>query len=809
MAVQEQNISKPNKAAERAFALENFFDYGIFSIIFVMAVAIPIVFTPFTVQGLAFTKYIVFYIESLLLAILWVTKGVLQGKLTIKRTFLDWPFLAILACFGLSAIFSVDRVASVIGAYGAPSASLASMVGYGVFFIIFFQSVNSFKKTWLLLAGILASGGIVAVISLLQIKNIFIFPWDFTRNNAFNLIGSLTHLAVFLACLVPPAAVMFAVSRQWWKKIPALLFVVLGLALLVILNITAAWMGLLASAAVILIFSLSKIIPVGKNNKGFWLPLGLFAVSVFFLLAGNIKIGNINLPPEVSLNNSASWQIAKETLAHNFILGSGPSTFSYNFAKYRPDAFNQNLFWNFRFEEPSNSVWEVVNNVGILGSVAVVVFMLIFISSLFLFLTSKKQIGDSVVLLASFSGVIGFLAASFFIPLNGGLMLVFVIMASLALASASIVKPESFSQITLSLKASPRYALSLAFLFLVVTAGVVMLIVSLVKIYMADAYVKQAMAISDPAAKVEKIGRAIELVDYRAIYYLSLAESYISAANAELAKETPDVNKVAQIVGASIQAGQKASNLSPNNSAVWETLASFYQNASVLAQDALGFSETSYKRAIELDPKSPSLRVGLASVYRQQASQKEKKEEQSPLLQKSEDEYKKAIELRPNLAASHYGLSVTYDLWNKPDQALDEAKNAAALLPSQSDYLFNVGRLYYNRGVSQISLDDEDDKTDGDESLDDKEDKKETVTVKETKSTKNASLRNEDLLAAESIFKDIIEQNNNYVSAHYNLALLYKKQGKTGDARKEFQKSLDLSSDKNIQEKIKKEMENL
>lgn len=761
-----------------------FFDKAIFGIILAVFVGAPIIFTPFTVQGLGFTKQTFFYILTLLLAIVWVTRGVLIGELKIKRTFLDWPFLALLAAYVLSAIFSIDRISSFIGGYGTPSTSLVSIFSYSLFFVIFLSSINSFKKIKLIYIGLLSAGAVVVFVALLQMFQVFVFPWDFTKNTSFNFIGSLTHLAVFISFLIPLAIVLFTSFHEWWKKILTLVPLVLGVLVLILLNITAAWIGLLIGAAIILIFSLSKIISLGENNRGVWLPLVFFAISIFFLLAGNIRIGNLNLPPEVTLNNTASWEITKGTLKQNFLLGSGPSTFSYNFSKYRPDTFNQNVLWNLRFQNPSNSFWEIVNTLGVVGTVAVIVFFLIFISSVFLILSTKKELEDKIPLLGVFSSTLGLIAASLFVNVNGPLVIIFMIGAALTMAAAGLTRPQIFSEINLSLKASPKYALGLAFLFLAVTAGVVMLIVLLVKTYVADVYVKQATKAANIEEAAGKINQAIGLVNYRDVYYLSLAQSFLDIANLELQKEKPDVNKIQQAIGASIQSGQKATELSPKNVTTWESLASIYQGASIVAGDALEFSRDAYSRAIDLDPKNPALRIGLASVYRQQAAQKEKAEEREPFLRKAEEEYKKSIDLKQGLSTPRYGLSLTYELWNRMNEAIDEGQIAISLTPSNLDYRFNVGRLYYNRGVN-------------------------SQPGETNKKDESTALKNDDLDKAENIFKEIIKEEDKYINAHFNLGLLYGKENKKSEAKRELQKAIDLAGDQKTKDKIKEELDNL
>src|SRR6266702_3070826 len=54
---------------------------------------------------------------ALLLAALWLIRGVLERQLLVMRTLLDIPFLAFVVSAGISALFAVNRNLGLVGAY--------------------------------------------------------------------------------------------------------------------------------------------------------------------------------------------------------------------------------------------------------------------------------------------------------------------------------------------------------------------------------------------------------------------------------------------------------------------------------------------------------------------------------------------------------------------------------------------------------------------------------------------------------------------------------------------------------------------
>src|SRR3989339_809524 len=63
-----------------------------------------------------------------------------------------------------------------------------------------------------------------------------------------------------------------------------------------------------------------------------------------------------------------------------------------------------------------------------------------------------------------------------------------------------------------------------------------------------------------------------------------------------------------------------------------------------------------------------------------------------------------AISKKENLASAYYGKAIASEKLNKIDDAIDQLKKARLVASDNIDYTFELGRLYFNRGISQFDL---------------------------------------------------------------------------------------------------------
>lgn len=355
---------------------------------------IPIFFLPFNPRTIEFSKQLLLFVLILTACLAWFGKGIINRRLTVRRTPLDIPILCFLIIYALATVFSVDRVSSILGSYGQGSEGLIVTIFYALLYFILVSNINNTRKLIQIGLALVASLFVVITYVFLQLFNIFILPFDFAKMNSFNPVGSIASLVVFLAFVMNiVVAFLLKTKMKLIWRILLLILLLANLLLLNTINFNLGWYLLIVSMFIILGFGIA-------SNKEFiakkWLvvPGALLVISIFAATLGIPSIIKGNLPSEVSLGRQISWQITRQTLwsgFFKFIFGSGPETFGYDFSQYRPANFNDNALWNIRFEKANNHYLEMIATTGSLGMLAYVVIILIAVGSSSLILVEGRR----------------------------------------------------------------------------------------------------------------------------------------------------------------------------------------------------------------------------------------------------------------------------------------------------------------------------------------------------------------------------------------------------------------------------------
>lgn len=784
-------------------------DFVISGAIFLVFFLCPLFFTGLVSQNIGFEKMILFYFLVLLGVVAWVTKAVIIGELNIKRTPLDWPIIGLIAIYITSTILSVSQKDSLIGIYGDSSKSLAAVIIFALFYYLVINNINQEKiKTFFW--GFIGSTALVMIYSLLQLFGKFILPIASTEAVSFNPLGSLSALTMCLTISLPLLVVGLTqfneihpnlnskILRVSIKTILGAL-ILLSLSILALLNGFTFWPAAIVGIVIVLMFLLSKIIKVSGSNLV--VPVATFLLLIILLVLGNFNIMSLNLPVEVSLSRKASWEIAKNAVKDNPIFGTGPSTFFYDFAKYKGNDFNSSALWDARFTNASGSLFELAATVGILGALATLIIFLIGLSICFLALIKSQKSDSQSIMLALFASLITALIFSLMFSINSSVILIMMIVAIFSVAVSIVNYPERFSFLSLSFRASPKYALALAAIFLALSAGVVIIFTMGVKMYLADFYAMQSTKTGDVNKKIEKLNKAVILAPYQDAYYISLANNYMALANQEAMgnkNQTIIENSLAQ----AIAYGKKATEIAPNSVTDIEALALIYENASFYVKGALEWAENLYNQAIGLEPNSPTPYLRLALINMARSNAETDKAEQEYYINEAIKQYDLAIGKKNDFGAAYYGKAIAYEKMNKIDDAIDQLKKAVLVTQDNVDYRFELGRLYFNRGISSsgIAQSASEDITKGEEDNGD-------LSVSGS-ATGNVTT-SDDIVSAEQMFLSIVQANPNHANALYSLGLLYQKTGKTDNAKIVVKQLLSILTDEASIDAVKQQFPGL
>lgn len=783
----------------------------------------PIFFTGLVAQGMGFEKMILFYFLVLLGIVAWVTKGVIVGELNLKRTPLDLPIIITIIIFVISTFFSISSKDSLIGAYGASAKSLAAVIIFSLFYYLVVNNIDA-KKIKLFFIALLASSSLLIIYSFLQLRGIYLLPQGFTKSASFNPIGSLSGLTQFIVIMLPLLVVGVAQIREIFPRLRNILALIIkavlgvvtlaGLVILALLNGFTFWPIAIVGIVIVLMFFLAKVIKISNNNL--LIPLVTFLALIILLVLGNFKILDQNLPAEVSLSRGASWDIAKSSLKENPVLGTGPATFYYSFSRYKSEGFNASPLWNVRFDSSSGMLFELLATVGVLGAVAFGILGLIALSLAFLTLIKTEAKDVHSILLATFASLITAGLFALLFAFNNSMILIIGLISIFAVSAALIMYPEKFKLLKLSFRSSAKYALALSAIFLTVSAGVVVFFTMGLKMYLADVHARQAMGTDRISEKIKELDRAIELAPYRDIYYINAANNYMALANQE-ALGDKDQTKIQQNLGLAIERGKKAVDIGGNKASNNESLGLIYENASFYTRGALEWAEDLYNRVTELEPTNPTPYLRIALVNMAKANAESDTEEKAFYINEAIKSYDQAIDKKGDLAAAHYGKAIAYEKLNNLDAAIEQLKKANLVSRDNLDYRFELGRLYFNRGVTQPDLTQtaskeiavEDFTPESEETAGTGTPPQEKLSVEPDRPTGAITSRNSDLNAAEQIFLSILLINQKHANARYSLAVLYQKIGELDNARIMVNSLFDLLGEGPTKDAVTKQFQDI
>ena len=744
---------------------------------------LPLFFTGLTFQGIAFEKQIYFYFWLLIGIVAWASKSVITGEMRIRRTPLDIPLLVFWVFYVFSAIFSVDRWHSVWGFFGDPSRGVISITALVLTYYFLLSHFTVKRFHWMFWA-FLSSGFIVVLWSFMVVMKVKFLPAEWERLAPMSLIGTVSTLGIFLGLLVP---LFLTALFMLWKesalkkslRTTITIFVFIGLALtlflLLVLYPYISWIVVLGGLSFFLVYILAQI--VRPAEQWVWVPMVVFVLVLAFLMIGRTGLSRATLPVEVAPNANLSWQIAKDTVKDYFFTGVGPANYGYAFSMFRPLEYNENTLYTLRFYQGNGMFFEMLPTVGGLGTTLFVVVWLSFVSIGLYLLTHEKE-HNKVYSLGLWTVVVMFFLASFLNVLNGPLLIIGTLLSALALGTLLWESGSEERYLQLSFKAAPKFALALAFIFMVVSAGVAFLFVFVGKVFIADVYAGRAVSTSSAGPNrdsADLLRKAIGSYPQEGRYYTRLAQEYMALGNIEAGKTATErsTDAVAFYVREAVAAGEQGKRLMPNDVMATETLGLIYENASLYAGDALPKAEAAYARALELEPKNPLYALKLGQIKKLTGDGKKEGAEQTGLYQEAEKLFLQSVDQKKDLAIAHYNLAVIRSRLQELDKAIESAMEAFRIENTNLNYAYNLGALYQLRDK------------DGDHDR------------------------------AEAIFKDILTKNEKLIDVRLSLGLLYEADEKKESAIAQYEKILELLSDdqseglKQTADQVRKFIENV
>jgi hypothetical protein len=797
----------------------------------------PLVYLPFTAEVLEFNKQSFIFLMVMVILGVWVVRILTTRSVSWVKTPLDFVLLAYLGVYLITSFTALDQVSSFLGYYGRFVGSFMSVMSLVVLYYILVNNVRTERVTSKLIDVLMLSGAVVLVYSLLQIFGVYLLRFNFAKSPSFNPVGSMVTLSIF-------AGVMILLAQWGWlkgaSKMKSLLYAlitVVGLLVVFFINAFVAWLVLALS--MIAFVAMSMVMSRHEGHTGVWKPLLVLVISVLFVgfnfLPDSINprrmVGDmVRLPVEIQLSNSATWEMVRNAVKNEPLLGYGPGNTAVAFGQIKPDSINQSIVWQLNFDRASSEIANITIETGLLGLLAFEALAVLFFIYAILFLMKRP---DHPGRIYAFGLLIAWLAlylTHFFYFYNTTLWFLFWLLLGLFVA-VTHWKQEGSAASNLSFNESPRSAVSWMFASLLILAVLLIGGFFQIAVYYADtAYAAGVRELNsqdrDLMEAAGKLSSAIRSNQYRDTYYLAYGQNLVFLAAQEARSENPDISRFQGYVRDMVAAGNSATSISPNKATNWSARVAFFNQIRALpiagADDVI---ITSAKNAVERDPKNPVYHMQLAQAYINAAESIDpsivaggKDTDADGLSDQAEtdlgsnpqnsdsnangisdgDELKAGF----NPAGTERLSSAQLQAYTKVDQdklrlAEESMKKAIELKANLPDVYISLGRLYEKWGKLP---DAERTLHDGARIL------PSNVNIAFELGRVKFNLKN--YADAEKLFNQVVKVVPNHANAHYSLALVAVQRNDTARAIAELNKVLEITGPNQTVENLIQQLEN-
>jgi len=520
-----------------------------------------------------------------------------------------------------------------------------------------------------------------------------ILPNEIAGSLPANLAGKWNDLAIFfgftgiISLITIELLPSQPISR--WIVYGGLAISVLGL---IVINFSLVWVVFGVLSLIVFVYTMST----SKERRTF--PITSFVLvllALFMILAqgpvGDIIFRSFQIPQEVLRPSwSNTLEVAKGTLLTDPVFGSGPNRFTPEWLVYKPLDVNQSLIWNSDFNVGVGNIPTFAVTTGVVGAIAWLVFigLILYRGSIAMF----KATNDRVVHYFVFSTFLGalylWILNIFFVPNIVGFALAFLMTGILLalLVNIGIIRNYDFSYLD-----DPRIG------FASVLALILLILVSITGVYflgqktLGVAYAQKSFTRSGALDAQEDMRRALNLNEtdamYRRIVDVNLIRVGEVIQNPNATQDSIREQFEFNAKGA-VNAAITATEIDPANYANWLSLGRAYE-----ALTPFGFTEgydnaeESYNKAIELNPKSPALRLVKARLELARGD-----------TDKAVGYIQEALNLKSDYVEAILLFSQIQVDEGNINEAIDAVELSSILAPNDFGILFQLGFLRYRDG---------------------------------------------------------------------------------------------------------------
>jgi tetratricopeptide (TPR) repeat protein len=692
--------------------------------IFLTVFLMPLFFAPNVPSVLELNKQALLVLIVGVGFLTWVGKMAWKNEIRFKKTFMLVPIITFFAILGLSTIFSQYREQSMWGFFGGEGKSLITLLFFIAFFFLVLNTIKTQAQAFKIIAVLLISGFISALFGVLQIWEVYVLPFEFTKNPFFNTIGSIYTLAVYVGALFLLSMAMFLSDVSKILKIVLIALSFFFFFVLMVINFKLVWIALIFCMA--FLFGVTIMNGSKTQGQGRILPMIFLVLTILMILRVQPLIQK-NLPVEILLNHSASSKIALSAIKESPMIGSGPTTYSSVYQKNRPE--NLGDYWSVNFNSASSYFLTLVSTTGILGGLAFLFLTISGVVALFKGIAKKaKQKGDQIneegedYMAVGVGMVWLFITILLFIYL-ANITILFLWWFSLALFLAFLGFKDRKDDATtefVTTSASPKSSLALSFVFVLVIIGFIASIYLESQKYFAATHFNKALVVDAKGEDLETVSaelvKAVEFDINRDVYYRNLSIALFAQANKKVAESegekltADEAAIVSNLIRGSIESATRAQALSQFNVDNYISLARVYEGVLVTMEGADGKAVEAYQAALKLDPNNPAIYQNIASIYvslsdvavikaQNEGTFKEGvlPDESLKNLALARENVNKALKLKPDYTDANLLAVGIYEREGNIDGAIEKGIENRKQYPTVASIAFQQGLFYYKK----------------------------------------------------------------------------------------------------------------
>jgi len=693
--------------------------------LYLLTFLLPIFFLPMTSNVLEINKQSLLVILSFVALVAWLGAMVIEKRLRFASGWFNLAPAVLLIGVLVSSILSLSGYQTWVGQL---SQEYTSFLTTATFVLLFYVLMNACSETTIqknLFFALIFSSVISGLVTLLGLFGVFIVPFNFAHSVGFNFVGTMNSFGEYMTVISILSLGLWLVAQKGkddilpsgkvgsLMRVLIMVQIVMTIATLLIIDYWVLWVLMIFGILLLCAFAFIQQRDFPGTNR-FSLPLFGLIVSILFLFVSTPI--HVAFPGVISPSLSSSLSIVKQTFARNIptiIFGSGPGTFVYDYANFKPIDVNQTDYWSVNFDRADTDVLTKAGTLGVLGILLWLAFVVWLALKALNRLIREREHDEWRVTYVVFCAWATMVLLHFLATSNMTVAFVFWLLTGLLASQVMVrIKEADFTN-------SPKLGLVTSFTFILVAVCVVAGLFVTGQRYVSEAAFAKAITIDSNGGKIDDVVTALaqatstnQLSD---IYYRNLSSvllvrvgslfNEIQASGKQATQE--QTQQLQSLVAACLSAAQRATALEPNNVDNWAIRGGVYRELIPLVNGAQDLAAASFVQAMTIEPNNPGHVTDLARTYLAVADHdaalksstnadlaKQATDGEKDALSKAEEQLNKAIALKANYAPAHYYLAAVYERQGKLDDAAARLAALRDYAPLDMGIGFQLSQLY-------------------------------------------------------------------------------------------------------------------